>query len=53
MEKNAVFADADFQKRVANNIGTLNKEDDAAVKMAMVKAGKYKDNLQAWNIVKN
>lgn len=53
MEKNKTLWDKDFQAWVAKNLWTLNKEDDAAVKQAMIRAGKYKDNLEAWNVVKN
>ena len=53
MEKNKTLWDKEFQAWVAKNLWTLNKEDDAAVKQAMIRAGKYKDNLEAWNIVKN
>lgn len=52
MEKNKVLWDKDFQSWVAKNMWTLNKEDDNAVKLAMIKAGKYSDELEAWKIVK-
>lgn len=51
MEKNAAFADEDFKRRVTQNWGEINKNDDAAVKLAMIKSWNYKDSLAAWDIV--
>lgn len=53
MEKNAILSDSDFQNRVQRNMWTFNKDNDEEVKMAMIKAWKYKDNLVSWNIVTN
>lgn len=53
MEKNAMLSDKSFEQWAMNNLQNINKDDDDAIKVAMIKAWVYKDDLQAWNIVQN